>query len=45
MKTKVIRIYWRDWKALRRWIKGKRNETVSDYLSRVVEKVKEYEED
>lgn len=36
MKTRTIRIYFKDWKKLRKLIPGVRYETLSNYLERVI---------
>ena len=36
MKPKVIKIYWKDWKKLRRIYPGVRNETCAQYYERLI---------
>ncbi len=36
MKTKVLKIYIKTWNKLRRQISGRKNETMADYMDRVL---------
>lgn len=40
MKTKVIRIYWKDWLKMKRFLPPKKDETIADYIERIVEVLK-----
>ena len=42
MKTKFMRIYWRDWKELRHIFPGERNETCADYMARITEEMQDH---
>ena len=35
MKTKFMRIYWRDWRKLRSIFPGERGETCAEYMERL----------
>lgn len=42
--TIAIRIFYRDWKMLRKMIPGMRNETVGHYFERIVNAIKYMQE-
>lgn len=44
MKTKVIRIYLKDWYKIRKMVKGVKDETVADYFDRVAEYISHLEQ-
>jgi len=41
MKTKVVRIYWKDYRRFRKIVKGERNETLANYFQRVIKLLEE----
>ena len=43
MKTKIIRIYLKTWKQIRQEFKGKREETIAEYIERFINQEKEEE--
>lgn len=42
VKTKTFRITLRDWKILRNVVEGNRRETISQYMERVIDTLKNY---
>jgi hypothetical protein len=40
MKTKVFKIYWKDYKKIRSVFRAKRNERLVDYFTRLAEWLK-----
>lgn len=43
METKTFRITYKDWKILRQIIHGLRNETVAEYMGRVINTLAYYD--